>query len=76
MARRHSFLDEARAGLAAGLLAGCCLLPAGPVMAQSGPVPAKVAESGPRWAELTPAQRAALKPLERDWASIEADRKQ
>jgi hypothetical protein len=33
-------------------------------------------EVGPRWSELTPAQRSALKPLERDWSSIEADRKQ
>jgi hypothetical protein len=33
-------------------------------------------EVGPKWSELTPAQRNALKPLERDWSSIEADRKQ
>lgn len=32
-------------------------------------------EAGPRWSELTAAQRQALKPLERDWTSIEADRK-
>jgi hypothetical protein len=34
------------------------------------------AEVGTKWSELTPAQRNALKPLERDWSSIEADRKQ
>jgi hypothetical protein len=34
------------------------------------------AEAGPRWSELTPAQRTALKPLERDWATIDAERKQ
>jgi hypothetical protein len=34
------------------------------------------AEDGPRWQELKPADRAALKPLERDWASIDASRKQ
>jgi hypothetical protein len=34
------------------------------------------AEVGPKWSELTPAQRNALKPLERDWSGIEADQKQ
>lgn len=34
------------------------------------------AEAGPNWQELSPAQRAALKPLERDWAGIDAARKQ
>jgi hypothetical protein len=33
-------------------------------------------EAGPRWSELSPAQRSALKPLERDWSGIDADRKQ
>ena len=33
-------------------------------------------ESGPRWQEQSPAQRSTLKPLERDWASIDAARKQ
>lgn len=33
-------------------------------------------ESGPRWQELSPSQRSTLKPLERDWASIDAPRKQ
>jgi len=45
---------------------------------QSGPVPLvapKAAEAGPRWSELNPAQRQALKPLERDWAGVDADRK-
>lgn len=35
-----------------------------------------VAEAGPKWGELSPAQRNALKPLERDWSSIDADRKE
>jgi len=35
-----------------------------------------VDEAGPRWSHLTPAQRASLKPLERDWSTIDADRKQ
>ena len=38
--------------------------------------PAPVREEGVRWQSLTPAQREALKPLERDWPSIEATRKQ
>ena len=37
---------------------------------------ANAAEAGPKWSELTPAQRSSLKPLERDWATIDADRKQ
>ncbi|KNZ32201.1 MAG: hypothetical protein AD742_13145 [Methylibium sp. NZG] len=43
-------------------------------MPQSGrPVPA---EEGLRWQQLDPAQRAALKPLERSWAGINANQKQ
>ena len=38
--------------------------------------PTPVREEGIRWQNLTPAQREALKPLERDWPSIEAPRKQ
>jgi hypothetical protein len=38
--------------------------------------PAPAREEGVRWQSLTPAQREALKPLERDWPSIEAPRKQ
>lgn len=34
------------------------------------------AESGPRWQELSPPQRAALKPLERDWSTIDEPHKQ
>lgn len=39
------------------------------------PVP-RAAEQGERWSELKPAQQAALKPLEREWAGIDAPRKQ
>lgn len=35
-----------------------------------------IAESGPRWSELTTIQRNSLRPLERDWSTIDADRKQ
>ncbi|HMZ02493.1 MAG TPA: DUF3106 domain-containing protein [Piscinibacter sp.] len=37
---------------------------------------AATAESGPRWQDLSASQRSALKPLERDWAGIDASRKQ
>lgn len=38
--------------------------------------PAKrAAEAAPRWGVLSPAQKAFLAPLERDWPSIDADRK-
>ena len=36
---------------------------------------APVREEGVRWQSLTPAQREALAPLERDWPTIEAPRK-
>ncbi|MBV9892447.1 MAG: DUF3106 domain-containing protein, partial [Rhizobacter sp.] len=35
-----------------------------------------VREEGVRWQSLTPAQREALAPLERDWPTIDAQRKQ
>jgi hypothetical protein len=42
-----------------------------------GPPPAKPGvEEGVRWNDLKPAQRTALKPLERDWSGIDATRKQ
>lgn len=46
--------------------------PAGPT-ASAPQRPA--AEQGPTWASLKPAQRDALKPLERDWSGIDAARK-
>ncbi len=49
----------------------------GPVQAQgAGARSTAAAESGPRWKDLTPAQRSALGPLERDWSGIDASRKQ
>jgi hypothetical protein len=71
--------------LSSGLLAGSLLVfLAGLSLTawsqQSGPVPlvapkAVAAEVGPKWSELNGAQKAALKPLERDWAGIDGDRK-
>lgn len=36
----------------------------------------QAAEVGPKWSELSPSQRNSLKPLEKDWAGIDADRKE
>ncbi|HLL10358.1 MAG TPA: DUF3106 domain-containing protein [Rubrivivax sp.] len=41
-----------------------------------GPLVAAEEAGGPAWATLSPAQQQALAPLQRDWASIEATRKQ
>lgn len=43
------------------------------VAAQPG---SAAAEQGPRWSGLTPAQRVALAPLQQDWHTIDAARKQ
>jgi hypothetical protein len=65
-----------RRGSAAAALAVCAFgwLGASPSVAQSAgkPTPQASAEQGPRWAELRPAQQAALRPLERDWRDIDA----
>jgi hypothetical protein len=64
------------AALLLALIAG-----AGPAGAQSarstgsGASARATAEQGPSWSSLSPAQREALKPLERDWASLDASRK-
>lgn len=58
------------------LLIGCLGL-MGAVHAQSAPKAAQVAlASGPAWSALTPAQQSALSPLRKDWAQIDATRKQ
>jgi len=70
--------------LSSGLLAGSLFAFLGAwslaSWSQSGPVPLVapkkvVVEAGPKWSELNATQRAALKPLERDWAGIDSDRK-
>lgn len=45
-----------------------------PAAAASGPA-SRAASTGPSWSRLTPQQRSALLPLERDWSSIDAPRK-
>lgn len=42
----------------------------------SSPAPVARAEAGVRWRELSPQQRESLAPLEREWAAIDASRKQ
>jgi hypothetical protein len=75
MRRRALLLPASLTGaLVSGALAALLAIAPAGAWAQRTPT-AGQAEVGPRWSELTPAQRAALKPLERDWSTIEADRK-
>lgn len=83
MGRRefHSFSAHRIGIVSAGVLTAALTVTAavgGPPQ-RTTPVSSTAAntpESGPRWSELTAAQRNALKPLERDWASIPPDPKQ
>ena len=50
--------------------------PKAPVPPPPFATPTAAAEAGVRWQSLTPAQRQALAPLERDWSGIDAQRKQ
>ena len=45
-----------------------------PVATASSPA-SRPASTGPSWSRLTPQQRSALQPLERDWSNIDAPRK-
>ncbi|MBU6258035.1 MAG: DUF3106 domain-containing protein [Burkholderiales bacterium] len=49
---------------------------AAPLARPAAPPPHVVAEAGPHWATLTPAQQQALAPLQRDWPSMVGWRKQ
>lgn len=84
LAARLSSPPKAAAG-ALLVLALCCAV-AGwttlPARAQGQPplppgraAAATVVAEGPAWRELTPSQKQALRPLERDWASIDGARK-
>jgi hypothetical protein len=72
------FTRRARVWRAVALAAALGAVAAGVTLAQpGGPAPAKPGvEEGVRWQDLKPAQRQALKPLEREWPSIDAARKQ
>lgn len=78
-ARRQAWrpvLATAALGLALGAAAATELqLPTTVLIPDIGGF-AMVSEVGPRWSSLTPAQREILGPLQDDWPSIDADRKQ
>jgi hypothetical protein len=60
-----------------GTAAAAGLSTAGPRPFPSDPPrPAGAAEEGIRWQKLKPAQREALKPLQQEWPTIDAARKQ
>lgn len=61
-------LTRLRLVLAAWGLALCTLA--------GGQTAAPVVDRSPTWASLSPAQKEALSPLQRDWATIELNRKQ
>ncbi len=63
------------ARLRVGLLTACLATFLGSVLA-GFPAVALAQGSGPDWKALSPSQRDALKPLERDWSTIDAPRKQ
>jgi hypothetical protein len=64
---RPTLLTLPGRGLATLVMLLCLVLPQG-VLAQ----PAE----GPNWAQLSPAQRTALAPLQRDWDQLDGPRKQ
>jgi hypothetical protein len=59
-------------GLGSAQAQGTPPQPAGPAGSSAA---RSAAEQGPTWASLTPAQRQALAPLQRDWQTIDAPRK-
>jgi hypothetical protein len=72
--RRQALLSSVRwiSALSASVLIGLAV--AVPAVTRAQAV-AAAAESGPKWSELSAAQRASLKPLERDWATIDGNNK-
>lgn len=67
-------LAVALVGVAAALWVA--LAGAQPPTAPIRPPTRAVGEQGPRWSDLKPAQRAALKPLEQQWPGIDSTAKQ
>lgn len=64
--------------LAAAALLGAFAVSAGsPAWSQPAgrPMADRADEAGPRWSELSGAERAALKPLEREWSTLPPDSK-
>lgn len=69
--------DRLRALLSVPVLAASCLI--GPALAADTTAQSQSvvsAESSPTWNSLSPSQRTALQPLEREWRTIGADHKQ
>ncbi|MCW5659447.1 MAG: DUF3106 domain-containing protein [Burkholderiaceae bacterium] len=67
-----------RLRLQAWVVIGIVLALSAPVGAQPQPSPVKrppIQSAGPSWQSLTPQQRAALAPLQKDWSSIDDSRK-
>ena len=73
MARHGGLRLLAVAALAAAAAPAVAQAPRPPGAASAAPA---AREEGIRWQALTPAQREALAPLERDWPAIDAPRKQ
>lgn len=77
--RRRAFSPT---GMLGGIVAAalCLALAAGaaPARSQAGAPasPSRASEVGPKWSDLSPVQRTSLKPLERDWSTLEGDNKQ
>ena len=74
MARRRAAIVACALACLFGLVCVSIAQAQGPVA--SRPTTKAAAEQGIRWAELKPAQQASLKPLEHEWPTIEAGRKQ
>jgi len=72
----HSGAVTGLSGIVVVLLACLCSSAVAQTPAAPGTRTVAGSESGPRWQDLSPAQRSSLKPLERDWASIDASSKQ
>ena len=78
--RRTDLHPRRRLGLALGI--ALCVAetlaaaadPAARASAEAAPA-LGIRSAGPAWAALTPAQQSALAPLQRDWGSLDADRK-
>jgi hypothetical protein len=68
-------LSGAGGGFAAGPPGADSASSAASALASRKPVKASASETGVAWAELSPAQKSFLQPLERDWSSIEAPQK-
>ena len=74
--RRGALVAGTGALLALAAAAASPQNPQVPRAAASSPALVARAEAGVRWRELSPQQREALAPLEREWPTIDAPRKQ